>query len=132
VYKSNRRKNNGIRISHKYKRDLYVPRSNTDDSQAKNYSCQLKQSNKRNKKKSITIIRFPVTGAETISMIRSLKLKNSTGYNKVSSWILRHYAFEISKPFSYTCNSSLQYGIYPERLKYPVVSSYIKMSVKTK
>jgi hypothetical protein len=55
VYKSKRRKKNdwitnGIRISHKYKRGLYVPRSNTDDSQVKNYSCHLKQSNKRNKK----------------------------------------------------------------------------------
>jgi len=65
-------------------------------------------------------------------MIRSLKLKNLTGYDKVSSKILRHHAFEISKPFSYICNSSLQYGIYPERLKYPVVSSYIKRSVKIK
>jgi predicted alpha/beta-fold hydrolase len=65
-------------------------------------------------------------------MIRTLKLKNSTGYDKISSRILRRCAFEISKPFSYQCNSSLQYGIYPERLKHPVVSSYIKKSVKTK
>jgi hypothetical protein len=84
------------------------------------------------KKKSIIIIRFPVTDTETISIIRYLKLKYSTGYDEVSSRILRHCAFEISKPFSYICNSSLQYGIYPERLKYSVVSSYIKKSVKTK
>jgi len=82
VYKSNRWKNddwitNGIRISCKYKRGLYVPSSNIDNSQVKNYSCHLKQNNKRNKqtKKSIIIIRFPLTDTETISIIRSLKLK---------------------------------------------------------
>jgi len=112
VYKSNRKKNNdwisnGIRISCKYKRGLYVPSSNTDDSRVKNYSCHLKQSNKINKKKSIILNLFPITDAETISLIKSLKLKNSTGYDKVSSRILRHCAFEISKPFSYKCNSSL-------------------------
>jgi putative lipase involved disintegration of autophagic bodies len=75
----------------------------------------------REAKKSIIILRFPVTEAETTSIIQSLKLKNSTRYDKVSGRILRHCAFEISKLFSYICNSSLQYGIYPERLKYPVV-----------
>jgi hypothetical protein len=47
----------------------------------------------------------PVTEAE-ISIIRSFKLKNSTGY-EVPSKILRHHAPEIRKPLCYVCNSSL-------------------------
>lgn len=109
-----------------YKTGLYVPNSNTYDSHVKDYSCHLKESNKRSKKSVIIIIRFPVTETETISITGSLKLKNSPRYDKVSSRILQHCAFEISKPFSYICKSSLQYGIYPERLKYPVVKSIHK------
>ena len=57
-----------------------------------------------------------VTEAE-ISIIRSFKLKNSTGYDEVPSRILKHHAPEIRKPLCYVCNSSLQFGIYLERKK---------------
>jgi len=47
----------------------------------------------------------PLTEAE-ISIIRSFKLKNSTGYEKVPSRILRHHVPEIRKPLCYVCYSS--------------------------
>jgi hypothetical protein len=44
---------------------------------------------------------IPVTQTEITSIIRSLKNKNSTGYNGVSGRILKYCASEISKPLSY-------------------------------
>jgi hypothetical protein len=42
---------------------------------------------------------IPVTEAEITSIIRSLKNKHSTGYDGVSSRILKYGASEISKPY---------------------------------
>jgi hypothetical protein len=44
---------------------------------------------------------IPVTETEITSIIRSFKNKNSTGYDGVSSRILKYVASEISKPLSY-------------------------------
>ena len=62
----------------------------------------------------------------------SLKLKNSTGCDKVPFQILWHHASEIGKPFHYICNSSFQSGIYPERLEYSVVKPIHKKGDKPK
>jgi hypothetical protein len=82
-------------------------------------------------KGSITEMKIiPVTEAEIISIIRSLKNKNSTGYDGVSSRIIKYGATAICKPFSYICNCSLQTGIYPERLKYAIVKPIYKKGDK--
>jgi len=67
-----------------------------------------------------------------ISIMWSLKLKNSAGCDEVLFRILRHCASEISKPFHYICNSSFQSGIYPERLEYSVVKPIYKKGNKPK
>jgi hypothetical protein len=80
---------------------------------------------------SITEMKIiPVTETEIISIIRSLKNNNSTGYEEVPSRILKYCASEISKPFSYICNCSLKSGIYPERLKYAMVKPIYKKGDK--
>jgi hypothetical protein len=48
-------------------------------------------------------------------IIRSHKLKNSTGYDKITNRILKHCVFEIRKPRNYICNPALSSGIYPEK-----------------
>jgi len=65
-----------------------------------------------------------------ISIMWSLKLKNSTECDEVPLRILRHSASEISKPFHYICNSSFQSGIYPERLEYSVFRPIYKKGDK--
>jgi hypothetical protein len=74
---------------------------------------------------------IPVTETEITSIIRSLKNKNSTGYDGVSSRILKYGASEISKPLSYICNRLLKFGFYPERLKYAIVKPIYKKGDKT-
>jgi hypothetical protein len=80
---------------------------------------------------SITEIKIiPVTEIEVINIIRSLKNRNSTGYDEVPNRILKYCASEISKPFSYICNCSLKSGIYPETLKYAIVKPIYKKGDK--
>jgi len=64
-------------------------------------------------------VSWPYTSAKEISkMINSLMDKNSSGYDEISTIIIK-----ISKPFIISpliniCNKMLAQGIYPERLKF--------------
>ena len=53
-----------------------------------------------------------VTEGEIVNTIRSLKHKNSTGYDNISSKIIKYCAMEISKPPNNLFNYSLQVVIY--------------------
>jgi hypothetical protein len=66
-----------------------------------------------------------VMEAKMISIVRSLKLKGSKGYDDIHSRILRHCTFKVSKPLSYMCSYSLQSHIYPKKLKVFNSSVYI-------
>jgi len=58
---------------------------------------------------------------ETEKIINSLKIKESSGYDKVSTKILKISAAFISSPLSYICNKSMLSGTFPTRLKYAIV-----------
>jgi hypothetical protein len=75
---------------------------------------------------------IPVTEGEIVNTIRSPKHKNSTGYDNISSKIIKCCAMEISKPLIYMFNYSLQVGICPERFKYSVVRPIYKKGDKTR
>jgi hypothetical protein len=68
---------------------------------------------------SIKII--PVTATEIKSIIRSLKPKNSSGYDEITTKILKTCSPTINLPLSFICNHSLHTGIFPDRLKIAVV-----------
>jgi hypothetical protein len=57
---------------------------------------------------------IPVTEREVINTIKSLKPKNSSGYDRITNKILK-CANVIGQPFTFMCNSLLTSGIYPER-----------------
>jgi len=61
---------------------------------------------------------IPVTEVDVINIIQSFKLKNSSGYDDISSSIIRYCAYDIGKPLSNLYNSSLQSDIYPEKFNY--------------
>jgi Notch-like protein len=73
---------------------------------------------------SIKII--PITEAEIKSIIHFLKPKKSTGYDEITSKILKACASLISHPLSYICNHSLDTGIFPDQLKIAVVKPLYK------
>lgn len=70
--------------------------------------------------------------AEIISIIRSHKLKNSTGNDEIPNRILRHCAFEIRKPRNYICNSSLSSAIDSEKFRHSLVRPIHKKCDTTK
>jgi hypothetical protein len=61
---------------------------------------------------------IPITEAEIKNILKTLKPKNSTGYDGISSRILKYCIDEISKPLGHIYNVSFKQGIYPERMKY--------------
>jgi hypothetical protein len=74
---------------------------------------------------------IPVTEAEIVGIINSQKSKNSSGYDEITSKILKLYASLISRPLSYICNKSIAMGIFPDHLKYATVKPLYKKREKT-
>jgi hypothetical protein len=64
---------------------------------------------------------IPVSEAEVIKIIQSLKPKNTAGYDGISSKILQQCAHVISKTVTYIYYCSLNTGIFPERCKVAIV-----------
>jgi len=69
---------------------------------------------------------IPVTKGEIQSIICPLKADDSSGYDGVSTKILKMCNSLISKPLSYICNKSIQTGVFPDHLKYAVVRPLFK------
>ena len=63
---------------------------------------------------------------EIESIIKSLKTKDSCGYDGVSSRILKYCSPYVSPVLSHICNFSFQNGQFPNRLKYSVVKPLYK------
>jgi hypothetical protein len=55
---------------------------------------------------------------EVENIIKSLKLKSSSGYDGISTKILKLSSLFISSPLTYVCNKSTAQGIFPDNLKY--------------
>jgi hypothetical protein len=64
---------------------------------------------------------FENTTKEIKDIIKSLKSKNSFGYDEISVKILKISAPFIVAPLNYICNRSILSGTFPTRLKISVV-----------
>jgi len=63
---------------------------------------------------------------EITSIIKSLKTKNSFGYDEISPRILKVSANYISPPLTYICNRAISAGVFPDRMKYSIVTPIFK------
>jgi hypothetical protein len=63
---------------------------------------------------------------EIISIIKSLKTKNSFGYDKISPKILKISANYMSSPLTNICNRAISTGVLPDRLNYSIVTPIVK------
>jgi hypothetical protein len=68
----------------------------------------------------------PVTSNELKDIIKSLSNKNSSGYDEISSKVLKSSMPFILSPLTHICNRSLSTGIFPTRLKYSQVRPIYK------
>jgi len=73
----------------------------------------------------------PVTSKEIREIIKSLKWKNSHGYDEISMKILKISLPFIVSPLTYICNRMLSTGIFPTRLKYSHINPVFKKGNKT-
>src|SRR5215510_4712272 len=80
------------------------------------------QSLKKSYPESTPVMKLiPVSEIEVRDIIKSLKNKNSSGYDGISNNMLKYCVNEISKPLTYIFNLSLRTGVFPERFKHAVV-----------
>jgi hypothetical protein len=75
---------------------------------------------------------IPVTETEVIDIIKSLKNKNSSGYDGISNNILKYCVNDISKPLTFIFNLSLVTGVFPDRFKFAIVQPIHKKGDKAK
>jgi hypothetical protein len=67
---------------------------------------------------------------EIITIIKSLKSKNSHGYDEVPTKLLKISAACICSPLTCICNTSIQSQIFPDRLKYSIIKPLYKKGDK--
>ena len=60
----------------------------------------------------------------------SLKSPNSSGYDEVSTKILKDCSPYITSPLNYICNRILFTGVFPDRLKYATIIPIFKKGNK--
>jgi phosphatidylinositol kinase/protein kinase (PI-3 family) len=63
---------------------------------------------------------------EVENIIKTLKTKNSAGYNEISTKLLKISSPFISSPLIYICNKSISSGIFPDHLKYVIVKHFLR------
>lgn len=79
----------------------------------------------------IPIIKFnDMSTKEIETIIKSLKTKNSYGYDEISVKILKLSALFINSPLAYICNKAHSSGIFPHRLKFSVAKPVFKNDVR--
>jgi hypothetical protein len=70
-----------------------------------------------------------ISTKEVENIIKSLKTKNSSGYDGIITKLLKiSYPF-ISSPLTHICYKSLSSGIFPDRLKYSVVQLCLRKAI---
>jgi hypothetical protein len=62
-----------------------------------------------------------VSTGEVYKIIQSLHNKNSSGYDEITSKILKISAVSILSPLTYIFNNALRSGIFPDRMKYSII-----------
>jgi Notch-like protein len=73
----------------------------------------------------------PVTSKDMIEFIKSIKNKKSSGYDEVSTNVLKASMPYILSPLTYIWNRSHSTGIFPSRLKYSQVHLIYKKGERT-
>jgi len=73
-----------------------------------------------------------VSTKEIENLIKSLKPKNSSGYDRISTKLIKICSPFMSSPLAHICNKSLSSGIFPDCLKYAIVEPLFKKGDKSK
>ena len=58
---------------------------------------------------------------EIEKLIISLRTTNATGYDEIFNRLLKLSSPYIISPLTHICNAALNFGVFPDRLKYAIV-----------
>ena len=72
-----------------------------------------------------------ISTKEAENIIKSLRPKNSSGNNGISTTLLKISSPLMSSPLTQICNKSLSSGIFPDHMKYAVVKPLFKKGDKS-
>jgi hypothetical protein len=73
------------------------------------------------------IVKFNNTSTKEIQrIVRSLRVKNSHGYDGITTKMLKVSASYISSHLNYICNKSIRAGTFPTCLKYFIMNHYLR------
>jgi hypothetical protein len=93
----------------------------------KNYVWGSLQSLNHNMLEQIEPLHFEPTSINEINkIIKSLKIKDSYGYDEISTRILKISAQFIASPLTFICNQILNAGIFPDRMKLSIIKPLLK------
>jgi len=67
-----------------------------------------------------------VSPEEIENVAKSLKAKNSHGYDEISTKVIKQCISYISSPLAYICNLMLSSGVFPTRLKFAEIKPLYK------
>ena len=73
-----------------------------------------------------------VSTKEIKNIIKSLRPKNSSGFDGIPTKLLKISSPSITSPLTHICNKSISSGTFPDHLKYAVVKLLFKKGDKTK
>ncbi|KAG6438908.1 hypothetical protein O3G_MSEX000319 [Manduca sexta] len=78
------------------------------------------------KSQSNSIFVRPVGASDIFKVIHSLKNVTSTGYDEVAVKVIKDVSYILSPILSYTINLSMEYGIFPDKLKLTLIKPMFK------
>jgi hypothetical protein len=107
-----------VAIAENVKRQSENNLINDDNNSMDNHNSFMEQA--FNKPYPSMVCKF-TTIKEIEQIIKSLKTKNSYGYDEISTKILKINGPFISSPINYICNKMLFWGVFPDRLKYAII-----------
>jgi hypothetical protein len=102
--------------------DLTSKQNSTPDKTSYNSSL--------NSYNSHTMFLHPVDVKETYNIIMSLKNSKSSGYDDITTKILKHCAPYITLPLAHIINLSFSDGLFPQKLKFCIVKPLFKKGDK--
>jgi len=73
---------------------------------------------------------MPLSTKNIRDIIKSLNMKNSHGYDEISTKLLKLSSPFILSPLTHICNKSLSSGIFPDHLKYSEIKPLFKKGDK--
>jgi Notch-like protein len=105
---------------------------NTDNNKAKNFSSinQINYLTKYYSKPFAKINWQYASTSEIGKIIKSLKSKNTSGYDEISNHVIKLSSPFITSPLTHICNAALSSGVFPDRLKYAIVKPIFKKGNK--